>query len=241
MTGGTAFSRAVKHVSPVEGIDWIFETFFGFQNLNNMMSKEGGSNTQSGEGLFFYGILYHAYYEKMPFIKAQLNMGFDQHTHIYWSENPDFNHEDPKLNEHMRCIEVDVQYQMPALISYYGRFFPFIGYTFLNYSSADVYSNTQSVQFNALTIGAEYSARINKMFSHSIYLSYAPIMVSDSGRKAYKYFSHGAEFIINSHPVALTAFFSVRNGIERTKNFFDNSTYAFYNTELGFSFYMNLR
>ena len=130
---------------------------------------------------------------------------------------------------------------MPALIAYYGRFFPFIGYTFLNYSSADVYSNTESVQFNALTIGAEYSARINKMFSHSIYLSYAPIMVSDSGRKAYKYFSHGAEFIINSHPVALTAFFSVRNGIERTRNFFDNSTYAFYNTELGFSFYMNLR
>ena len=39
-----SFSAAVKHVSPIEGIDWTFETTMGFQTLNNsIMSKESNS------------------------------------------------------------------------------------------------------------------------------------------------------------------------------------------------------
>ena len=142
------FARAVTHESAFEGISWSFETTFGFQNLNNMMmSKEGGSSTQSSEALFFYGILYHAYYENLPFLKAQMNLGFDQKTKIHWSENPDFNHDDPLLNEHLRCVEVDVQYQMPVIIGYRGLIFPFVGYTFLNYSLIDIcYINNMKIK-----------------------------------------------------------------------------------------------
>lgn len=236
------FSKAITHVSPIDGIDWTFETTMGWQNFGNfIMSKEGSSSTQTQEPLFFYGILYHAYYNKLPLIKAQMNLGFKDKTHIYWTESPDFNHSNQSLNELLRCTEVDAHWLLPSVIGYNGVFFPFVGYSYLNYSFSETFSSQyKTFSFHAFSVGAEYSTKINRSFSHNYYFSFAPIMLNNSGKKSYFYYNYGTELIINTHPIAMTLFLAFRNGFDKVSNAFDKKTYVFSNSELGLSFHINL-
>ncbi len=238
------FSKAVTHVSPIDGIDWTFETTMGFQNLNNLlMSKEGSSSSQTNEALFFYGILYHAYYDKVPMIKAQMNLGFNDMTKIYWTENPDFNHGDQLLNETLRCIEFDAHYQMPSIVSYNGVFYPYVGYSYLNYSYAENYLNSgaETFKFHAFSVGVEYSTKYTRSIKQNYYLSFAPLMITQSGEKSFFYYNYGTEAIFDTHPVALTVFVAFRNGFNKNSRFFDRQTYTFSNSEIGLSFHVNLR
>ena len=239
------FAGAITHVSPLEGIDWTFETTMGFQNLGNMlMSKEGNSSTQSREPLFFYGILYHAYYNKLPMIKAQMNLGFNEKTSIYWTENPDFNHDNQSLNEKLRCVEVDVQWPLPSLRGIRGVWFPFLGYTFLNYSSSTAcYGNSmKSFKFHAFAAGVEYNRKVSRAVTLDYYFSFAPLMLTNSGEPSYFYYNYGTEVIINSYPIAVTFFAGFRNGFEPKKvKVMDKTTYTFSNSEIGISFHMNLK
>lgn len=237
------FSKGVAHVSPVDGIDWTFETTMGFQNLNNMMSKEGSSSSQTKEALFFYGILYHAYYNKLPLIKAQMNLGFSEQKNILWTDNPNFNHADQMLNESLRCTEVDVHYLMPSVIGYRGFFYPFVGYSFLNYSYYPSYStdSKKTFQYHAFFAGLEYSTRINKYLSHDYYFSFSPLMLNNSGKKRYFYYNYGTEVSISAHPVAVKVFLAFRNGFNKDSRLFDKETYIFSNSEIGLSFRVNLQ
>lgn len=237
-----SFSQAVAHVAPIEGIDWIFETTMGFQNLNNMMAKEGGSSSQTNEALFFSGILYSAYYNKLPFLKAQMNMGFSEQKNILWTANPNFNHENQMLNESLRCIEVDVHYLMPSVIGYRGFFYPFLGYSFLNYSYYPSYSTREkeSFQFHAFFLGLEYSARLNRFLTHDYYFSFSPIMLNNSGKKRYFYYNYGTEVTISATPVSLKVFLAFKNGFNEDSKLFDKETYTFSNSEVGISFHANI-
>ncbi len=238
------WSRALTYISPVEGIDWTFETTMGFQNLGNMlMSKEAGSSTQTENALFFYGILFHSYYEKLPMLKAQMNMGFKDRTTFYWSDQPDFNHEDQLLNEQLKCLEVDVHYLMPSIIGYRGIFFPYLGYTYLNYSYEESFDSghNKNTRFHGFSTGLEYSQKINKVYSHNYYFSFTPIMLNNNGQKSFFYYNYGAEIILNSSPVSVTLFMAFRNGFEKASSFLKKDQYEFSNSEIGISIFMNLR
>ncbi len=239
-----AFSKAVKHVSPFDDIDWTFETTMGFQNLENMMmSKEGSSSSQTDEALFFYGILYHSYYNKVPMFKAQMNLGFSGKTKIYWTENPDFNHNNQLLCETLRCIEVDAHWLLPAILNYRGIIYPYIGYSYLNYSYTEKYSDSGSdtFKFHAFSIGAEYRTKITRAITQSYYVSFAPLMIYQTGEKSFFYFNYGGEVIFDTHPVALTLFMGFKNGFYENTDIFNKKTYTFSNSEIGISFHLNLR
>lgn len=239
-----SFSAAVKHVSPIEGIDWTFETTMGFQTLNNsIMSKESNSASIKNEVLFFYGILYHAYLNKIPMLKAQMNLGLTEHKFILWSDNPDFNHPNEQLNELLRCIEVDVQYLLPSVRIYKGTFIPFFGYSFYNYSYAKNFSTAKNdtFKFNAFCVGLEYNTKISKSIRHNYYFSFAPLLFNENQHiEPYLYLNYGAEAIFDTKPVAVTLFLAFKNGLNMDSKFLHKKSYVFSNTELGLSFHISL-
>ncbi|WP_443738129.1 hypothetical protein [Treponema sp.] len=239
-----SFSAAVKHVSPIEGIDWTFETTMGFQTLNNsIMSKESNSASIKKEVLFFYGILYHAYLNKIPMLKAQMNLGLKEHKFILWSDNPDFNHSNEQLNELLRCIEVDVQYLLPSVKIYKGTFIPFFGYSFYNYSYSKSFSTAKddTFKFNAFSVGLEYNTKISKSIRHNYYFSFAPLLFNENQHiKPYLYFNYGAEAIFDTKPVAVTLFLAFKNGLNADSKLLHKKSYVFSNTELGLSFHISL-
>ena len=240
----SAFSGAVTHVSPVNGIDWTFETTKGFQNLNNLlMSKEGTSASHSREALFFYGILFHAYLDKMPVVKAQMNLGLTRQKFILWTESPNFNHSNQPLNELLRCIEVDAHFLMPSFRIYRGSFIPFLGYSFFNYSYAESFSTAKNdtFKFSAFSAGLEYNSRITRSIRQNYYFSFAPFIINQHENiKPYFYLNYGAEAIFDTHPVAITLFLAFKNGLNADSKIFYRDSYLFSNTELGLSFHINL-
>lgn len=239
-----AFPRAVAQVSPIEGIEWIFETTMGFQNLNNLlMSKEGTSSSNSTEALFFYGILFHAYLDKMPLMRAQMNLGLTKKKFIFWSENPDFNHADQSLSELLRCIEVDAHFLMPSVRLYHGTFIPFVGYSFFNYSYAENFTTTKedTFKFSAFSVGLEYNSKISKAIRQNYYFSFAPLLFNQTETlKPYFYLNYGAEAVFDTSPVAITLFLAFKNGLNADSKFFYRDSYTFSNTELGLSFHISL-
>ncbi len=238
------FSRAVAQVSPIEGIDWIFETTMGFQNLNNLlMSKEGTSSSNSSEALFFYGILFHAYLDKMPLMRAQMNLGLSKKRFIFWSENPDFNHSDQSLSELLRCIEVDAHFLMPSVRLYRGTFIPFFGYSFFNYSYAENFTTAKdnTFKFSAFSVGLEYNSKYSKTIRQNYYFSFAPLLFNQAETiKPYFYLNYGAEAIFDTSPVAITLFLAFKNGLNADSKIFYRDSYIFSNTELGLSFHISL-
>lgn len=238
------FSAAIINTTPFEGIEWSFETTMGYQDYNNsMMSKEGSSSSIKNEVLFFYGILFHAYIDKMPVFKSKMNLGLTDPKFVIWSDSPRFNYPSDPLNELLRCVTVDVQYLMPSVKLYRGTVFPFFGYSFFNYSYAKNFSIdiTNTFKFNAFSVGLEYNNQITKSIRVNYYFSFAPLFFNGHQHlKPYLYLNYGGEAIFNTSPVAITVFLAKKNGFNSDSQFFYRDSYMFSTTEIGLSFHFDL-
>ena len=236
------YGNTVTHVSPINGIDWTFETTMGFQNFNNLrMSVESGTNVHSSEILFFYGILYHAFYEKKPFLKAQMNLGFSGIPDLYWTNFPDINHDNQILAKRLRTVQVDTHYLFPKVFGNLGRFYPFVGYTFLNFSYAPIYKDDYNAYgtnytFQAITIGCVYHYQFTRKIDSNYYFSFAPIIFKELSW----FCNFGAEFSINSTPIAFTLLIGFKNGVDNKILIENKENYLFFNSEIGANFRINL-
>ncbi len=238
-------ARAVKNVSPIQDMEWTFETTQGFENIqNNLMSKEGGSTSQISQALQFTGILFHSYYRDQLLSKTQMNLGFDQNPpEFYWSEEPDFVHDaDNILLEHLKCVQVDCQVFLPKVYFFNMKLSPFAGYSFINYSYTQTYNANygDSFMYNCLLVGVDYSHRINAKFTHNYYFCYSPLMIVKAGEGAVRYINYGAELIANTSPIAFTLFISFRKAANKEYEFiFNNDELHFNTTEVGLSFHLS--
>lgn len=238
-----ATGAEISRVAPIKGIEWTFETTMGLQSISNpTMANESGSGSMNSQVLLFYGILFNSYFLNIPLIKAQMNLGFDRKTQFAWSERPDFNH-DESLNESLRCIEVDAQVRLPFTFGSSTRFLPFAGYSFIEYSSNENISssNAHNFKYNTIVFGVEYHQKISKIFSHTYYASYSPfLLANNNANDNLRYLNVGAEFKLESYPVALTLFFSSKKTFEKDIHIFEEDAYDFRTVDIGISFHTNL-
>lgn len=232
------------NVSPVQGIDWTFETIKGFQNIEHkMMQFEGGTSTQIKSIYFFYGILFHSYLEKVPFVKTQMNLAFDGLSEFYWTEKPNINYEKLPLNEHLRCIELEVHCLIPKIAGNLGHFYPFVGYTFLDFSFSPSYLTSTSKKnfiFQALVLGMEYHRQYTRRITANYFLSVSPLMYTNTETPLLHYLNYGAELNIKASPIALTVFVGFKKGREILQKNLIESDYNFSNSEIGINFTISL-
>ena len=242
-----AYGVHIYSVSPVDDSEWTFETTLGFQNITQMlMSQESGSNSQSYTALNFSGILFHSYYKKRLTGKAQLNLGFTEIPRFFWSDQPDFEHDD-SLNEKLKCVEFDYQFYLPFISMYSFSILPFAGYSFVNYSYEPSFgqSYVNSFSYYSLSAGIQYFNRFSRAFSQTYFFSYSPMFLIQGleVENAIHYFNYGAEFTVDTHPLAVTLFIIYRKAIKQSNiaEIFDETKYSFNTTEIGFSVHMNIR
>ncbi len=237
----------IQSISPVDDIDWVFESTLGFQNISQMLiAHESGSNTQSNQALTFTGLMFQSFFKKKLMSKANLNLGFVKMPRFLWTDNPDFEH-DSLLNESLKCVEFDAQFYLPIVSTYSISIFPFLGYSFVNYSYNPSYLETYVDNFSyySLSAGIQYFRRVNRIFTHTYYFSYSPMLLMQglTIENAIHYFNYGAQVEVNTHPIGIMLFITYRKAIKQSEIFeiFDATKYSFNTTEYGFAARINLR
>lgn len=233
-------------VSPLQDIEWTFETTQGVESIqNSLLSKEGGSSARISQALQFNGILFHSYYKKHLLNKAQMNLGFDEvPPQFFWSENNDFVHEaDNQLLMHLKCVEVDCQVYLIPIYLLDFKFTSLVGYSFINYSYKNIYNANygSSFMYNCVYVGLERNTKFNANFTLNYFFTYSPLMIVKSGEGIVSYMNYGAELITNTFPISFTVFVSFRKADEKNYKFiFRNSEVEYSSAEVGFSFHLSL-
>ncbi len=234
-------------MSPTDDIDWVFESTLGFQNISEMLiSKESGSSTQGNQALSFAGLMFRSFFKKRLMSKANLNLGFVKMPKFLWTDNPDFEH-DTLLNESLKCVEFDAQFYLPFISTYSISIYPFIGYSFVNYSYSPSYLETyvDTFSYYSLSAGIQYFRRVNKLFTHTYFFSYSPMLLMHGIdlENTIHYFNYGAQVDIDTQPIGLMLFITFRKAIKQSEifEFFDTTKYSFNTTEYGFAARFNFK
>lgn len=242
---GETFSLELKPIAVTDDITWTLETTSGWQNITNVLvSKEDGGSSQVQKGLNFRGILFHSLWQGIQTMKSQLNLGFEQETHFLWTNQPDFYHDERNLNEALECIEFDIQTMFPYRIVYTLTFSPYVGYSFIDYSYEENYSDKKkaTVMYNSMVVGASLQHTPNKILSESIFFSYSPIVWENYSKSRMQFINYGFEFKTESHPVSLTLFFVTKKAfLQRGRLIFEGTDFRFTTSETGFAMHVNLR
>ncbi len=241
----SAYSLEIKSGDLLDEFRWTLETTMGWQNITNeLISKENGGSTQVSEGLNFRGILFNSFYNNMPFIKSQLNLGFEQKQYFLWTDTPDFHHFGWNLNESLHCCEYDLQGMLPYRLTYNFTVLPFLGYSFIDYTYDKTFSgeSESNVMYNSMVIGVNFQHRINTIFSQHFFVSYSPIVFENYNKSKSQFINYGFEILTNTHPVSLTFFFiSKRAFLQRGRLIFEGTRFKFTTAETGFALHVNLR
>lgn len=240
--------------SPLSGIHWTMETVIGYQNVENASvdSKSLFKNTllgKSGESseklLFYSGMIFNAQIEDVTFIKSLLNLGFSKNPHFIWTESPELLKEQ-NINELLQCFEYDIQLQLPFVITYKIRMYPFVGYSFIDYSYSDTKSKLSNMtlynHYHTIIIGLQYRRTYFKWLSNELYISASPFVRNDGSNLYIRYFNYGGNLRFNVRPIEIVIFASMR-----TAYFSESSQLTNFDivsklntTELGISFHINL-
>jgi hypothetical protein len=233
----------LKADSPATGIGWTLETVLGYQHISGQKSTDG-SDSSSQNTLFYSGFLFNAEIEQMPFITSCLILGFEKNPHLIWSESPDLlNNTD--INALLRGMEYSVQVQLPCTITYHVSFYPFAGYSFIDYSYSTTteYLNPYYNHYSAFVVGLQYHHIINHWLSEQFFFSFSPFSQPDASSEYVHYFNYGGSVQFNTRPLAIDLFLSFRTA------YFSDTRIAFYTTEppdrvktaeVGLSFHLNL-
>ena len=241
---GMGFSSEItKKVTPIEGIDWTFQTTRGFQNISNlMMSSETSSTNQISQVLFFNGILFNSFFEKTMFLKVHTNLGFKENMNFLWSNEIDIYHNN-KFNENLRCIEVDTKMQFLEIIGVYGNLYPVVGYSFMRYTYDKWLTGFKSKTFifHSFSVGLEFGNSVTKKIHQNYYVSISPLVLNNNGQKRYSALNYGAEVKFVLNPVSVTFLLAFRNGFNDKSKILQKNTYMYNASEVGFSFKVNLK
>lgn len=242
LSGG--FSATVAHVSPYQNVEWIFETTNGYQNILVLRtSLNDREKFRSFEITPVYGILFHAFFDEIPMIKTQMNLGFSNTVNISWSEGLNINNSNSEFARNLTSVTVDFRLLIPKIAGEFGNFFPYVGYSFQNYSytkSFTNFSDKTKFVFQAVLLGAEYARRWTRRIDTNFYFSFSPFMAGSAFENPFLHFNTGAILQINSSPVAMTVLFGVRQSYE-IKNKLDLVVHRFFDTNIGLNFKINLR
>ncbi len=227
-------------IEPFSGIEWTFETTRGIQNI---FAKEGVSDKPNSQVVGFKGLLFHSYYDKQLFTKAQLNMGFSKIPNFFWTDsmNSVETSNESLLNDILQCIEFDSQFLLPTPQIIESReIYLFTGYSFVNYRFK-IKNSIDSLKVNTLTVGFQYNHYISRTFSQNFYFSYSPFGVATLDfNDIIRCLNFGGEVIANFNKIGFTLFVAFRKGLDKGSYIFDESTYRFNATEIGLSFHANL-
>lgn len=244
--------------SPLTGIRWTLETTFGYQSLQNsvvdkntMLKKtniiSAVSSASKTQSLIYYsGMLFNAQIEDVTFIKSQLNLGFEKNPRFVWSESADLM-QDNNVNELIRCLEYDIQIQLPFTVEYHFIFYPFVGYSFIDYSynkdnATSLTSMTLYNHYHTIVTGLLYRHSVFRWLSDELFFSFSPFARSDGSNMYVYYFNYGGNVRLSTHPIAIVFFASHRIALFSSQyTFLVADTYEQLNTsEFGISFHMNL-
>lgn len=240
-----AWSIEVKSLTITDEIRWSLETTAGWQNITNMrMAKEDGGSTQVKQALDFKGILFHSFWKGIQTLKSQLNLGFDQRTRFLWTDEPDFNHEEEHLNEHLRCTEFDIQGMLPFRATYYLTISPYVGYSFIEHSYDDNFSGIEqtTMVYNSMVVGVSAQHRFSKNIAYSYFFSYSPIVFENYTKSKTQFINYGAEIKTNTHPLSITLFLTAKRAfMHQDGKIFEGTQFNFTTAEAGFSLHLNLR
>ena len=240
----SAWSLEIKSISVTDEIRWSIETTSGWQNIRNVMSKEDGISTQVQQSLHFKGILFHSFLNGTPALRSQLNLGFDKRTRFLWTDSPDFNHNEEKLNEHLRCTHFDIQGMYPVRVFYRLWVSPFAGYSFINYSYDENFSGITdtTMAYNSVVLGMGIHHKISRSILHNYFFSYSPIVFENDSKSTIQFINYGFEIIANTHPISITLFLTSKKAfMQRGKLIFEGTDFKFTTLEAGFSMHLNLR
>ncbi|MBQ0051286.1 MAG: hypothetical protein KBT11_04375 [Treponema sp.] len=233
-------------VTPLEMVDkihWIFETTKGTQNVGNIMSQEDGKNSYIKQVLSFRGILFHSFYENKLLTKSQMNLGFANKMNFFWTDQPDFMHEN-ELNENLRCVEFDFQKLFPIYLTYRSIIEPFVGFSYFEYAVDDLEKglNGATEMYDYILGGVDYRFILNRRFSGNIFVSYTPLSFYRFDLSTVQFLSYGFEFETDLHPIIVTLFYTGRRSFfQKGRTWFSGVIENTNTSEVGFSLRLSLR
>lgn len=220
----------------------VLQSTRGFQSFYN--NNDSGDLSNQSQILEFVGLNFYSFYKKTLFSKANLNLGFVKKPQFLWTQNPNFNYEDKENSSNLRCVEFD--YLTYFFSHNYFDFYPFIGYSFVEYKGNYQYKDDMYVFFDnffhsSISGGIQYFNKINNTLTFSSYISYSPMIYISKNEvsKLYHYFCYETEFSVNTRYMSVLLFFVYRNSFYK-KSFFEKRISKFDSKEIGFSFRLKL-
>lgn len=239
-----AHSLEIKSERVIEGFSWVLETTKGWQTITEVLSKEDGGDIQLRQGLNFKGILFRSFWYDLQIVRSHMNLGFDRKTHFLWTEKPDFNSEDMRYTEGLRCVDYSIQVMFPYRPIYSLTISPYMEYSFIEHSYDENFSGVElsTVMFNSIFAGIEFWHKISKRISQNLFFSYSPLVFENYSKSKMQFISYGFEIVADTHPVSLTLFLSNKKTfLQRGKLIFDGVNFQFTAFVTGFALHINLR
>lgn len=229
---------AFEFETPISNFKWTLDMTMGMQNMN-LLSQENGANAKDTFLLETSGFIFHSFYKDRLLSRAVLDLGFSKKPDFFWSDKPDFMHNE-ELNENLKCVEVEYQLYLPKIEAWFIKFLPFGGFSFVNLSDKQFYGE-ESFTYFSWTAGVQYFSKINRYFTHTYYISYSPMMTIErfSYQHTIHYINYGTELIMTTRHLNLTLFMIFRKvyeDFEKAIVLFDEKNYTINTTEIGFSF-----
>lgn len=228
-------------------LHWTIDSTSGRQ-IFNLMSKENGKNVESSFVLETSGLLFHSFFKNRLTSRASLDFSFSRKPDFLWSEQSNFTdaYNQKAINENLKSVEVEYQFYLPKIGTWFLYFMPFAGFSFVNLID-DLFYGSQtdnSFTYCSPSAGVQYFRHVNRYFSHTYYASYSLMIIMEHARYQHTvhYMNYGAEFTANISPFSLILFFIVRKVFEDFEQVFilAHKDYTINATEIGFSFKVDL-
>lgn len=242
---GTSALFSLEFSSPSSNFRWTVDFTLGRQNFS-LMSSENGTNAEDSFALDTRGLIFQSFYKNRLLSRMNLDLGFTVVPDFLWTESPNFAnalYSDRNLNENLRSVEVEYQSYLPRIGPWFFNFLPFAGFSFVEVADENFNGDLSFNNFS-LSAGVQYFSRVSRLFSHTYYVSYSPMVLFENF--AYQHTMHymnvGAEFMVETRHISLVLFAVVRKVYEEFENalFFSDTGYNLNTNEIGFSFKMNL-